>query len=216
MSLWRLGIGALTDGYRLGEIDPVDVLDETETRIAAVNPVLNAIVTLDRRGAAEAARASAARWRAGQPLGPLDGIPITVKDNIQVRGLRCTWGSRLFANHLPEADETPVARLRAGGAVILGKTNAPEFTLQGYTDNEVFGATGNPWNPDLTPGGSSGGAVAAVASGMGVVGSVPMAAAPSVGRLPIPAFTVSSQVPVSSGAVAVCLRSCVILRPWAR
>jgi aspartyl-tRNA(Asn)/glutamyl-tRNA(Gln) amidotransferase subunit A len=96
-------------------------------------------------------------------------VPLTVKDNIPVRGMRATWGSRIYADWVPDRDELPVARLRDGGAVILGKTNCPEFTLQGYTDNLVFGVTRNPWNLELTPGGSSGGAVAAVAAGLGPV-----------------------------------------------
>jgi aspartyl-tRNA(Asn)/glutamyl-tRNA(Gln) amidotransferase subunit A len=90
-----------------------------------------------------------------------------VKDSIFVQGLRATWGSRLYADHIPEFDEPPIDKLRAGGAVILGKTNVPEFTSQGYTDNALFGPTHNPYDLALTPGGSSGGAVAAVACGMG-------------------------------------------------
>ena len=130
-----------------------------------VNPRLNALVTLDAEGAARAAEESGARWRTGRPLGPLDGVPVTIKDNLHVRGLPTRWGSRALAGLVAERDELPVARLRDGGAVIFGKTNVPEFTMQGYTDNPVFGPTGNPWNPALTPGGSSGGAVALVAAG---------------------------------------------------
>lgn len=148
-------------------LSPVEALDAILARIAALNPRLNAIIALDEAGARAAARASEARWRAGTPLSPLDGVPLTVKDNIAVAGLPCTWGSPLFRDHVPERDELPVARARAGGLVILGKTNVPEFTLQGYTDNALFGPTRNPWDPALTPGGSSGGAVAAVAAGLG-------------------------------------------------
>ena len=101
----------------------------------------------------------------GRPLGPLDGVPVTIKDNLQVRGLHTSWGSRAFDGLVAERDELPVARLRNAGALIFGKSNAPEFTMQGYTDNPVYGPTGNPWNPALTPGGSSGGAAAMVASG---------------------------------------------------
>lgn len=163
--LWKLGAAALADGYRRGEFTPVDVLAQCMGRIEADNAALNAIVTLDPDGAASAAKASAERWAKGAALGPLDGVPVTVKDNIAVRGLRTTWGSRLYADHVPTIDELPIARLRAGGVVILGKTNVPEFTMQGYTDNLLFGPTRNPWNPELTPGGSSGGAVASVAAG---------------------------------------------------
>lgn len=167
MELWRLGIAETVAGYGKGLFTPEDVLDATLARIEDVNPVLNAIVTGNADEARKVARQSAERWRQRTPRSGLDGIFITVKDNIPVRGLRCTWGSRAFASYVPERDESPVAQLRGAGAGILGKTNVPEFTLQGFTDNLVFGATGNPWNPGLTPGGSSGGAVAAVASGMG-------------------------------------------------
>ena len=135
-------------------------------RTAQTNTSLNAIVTLDEEGARTAATASEKRWHAGNARGPLDGVPLTVKDNINVRGMRTTWGSRLYADFVPAVDELPVARARAAGMVILGKTNVPEFTLHGYTDNAVFGTTRNPWDLRLTPGGSSGGAVASVAVGM--------------------------------------------------
>ncbi len=163
---WREGVEALTGAFRTRSLSPVEALDICFARIERLNPLINAIVTLDREGARAAALASERRWREGRPAGPLDGVPITVKDNIPVRGMRTTWGSRLFADFVPASDELPIARLRAGGAVIVGKTNVPEFTLQGYTDNALFGPTRNPWDPRLTPGGSSGGAVAAVAAGL--------------------------------------------------
>src|SRR3954464_9546762 len=148
-------------------LSPVEALEAILARIARLNPRLNAIVALDEAGARAAARASEARWQAGTPLSPLDGVALTVKDNIAVAGLPCAWGSPIFRDFVPERDELPVARARAAGMVVLGKTNVPEFTLQGYTDNTVYGVTRNPWNLALTPGGSSGGAVAAVASGLG-------------------------------------------------
>lgn len=163
--LWRLNAAELASGYRRGEWTPPEVLEQCLARVGACNGALNAIVTLDEAGARIAAEESARRWARGAALGPLDGVPITVKDNIAVRGLRVTWGSRLYENYVAEVDELPIARLRAGGAVILGKTNVPEFTMQGYTDNALFGPTRNPWNPSLTPGGSSGGAVVSVAAG---------------------------------------------------
>ena len=162
-----LSATALAGLYARGALSPVEALEAVLTRIARINPRLNAIVVLDEAGARAAAQASAARWRDGVPLSPLDGVPITVKDNITVAGLPCAWGSPLFQGFVPERDELPVARCRAAGLVILGKTNVPEFTLQGYTDNPVYGVTRNPWNTALTPGGSSGGAVAAVAAGLG-------------------------------------------------
>lgn len=168
MNLWSLGVADTIAGYRKGDFTPQDMLDSVLARMAAVNPVLNAVVIDNEAEARQVAADSTRRWRAGTPLSELDGLFITVKDNIPVRGLRCTWGSRCYAEYVPDQDESPIANLRDAGIGILGKTNVPEFTLQGYTDNLVFGATGNPWNPALTPGGSSGGAVAAVASGIGV------------------------------------------------
>jgi len=197
--LWALSATGLAERFGTGEASPSQALAACLARLDDVNPVLNAVVTLDRDGAHQAARLSDERWRAGAPLGPLDGVPVTIKDNIPVAGLRSTWGSRLFGAWVPDTDETPVRRLREAGAVILGKTNVPEMTLQGYTSNPIFGATGNPWAPDLTPGGSSGGAVAAVGSGIGAIalatdggGSIRRPAShgglvglkPSVGRVP--------------------------------
>jgi aspartyl-tRNA(Asn)/glutamyl-tRNA(Gln) amidotransferase subunit A len=168
-ALWRQPATGLTEGYRSGAIDPQAALEAVLARRAEVDPVLNAVVTLDAEGARRAASESATRWRAGRPLSPIDGVPVTIKDNIPVAGLRSTWGSLLFGDYVPQRDELPVAKLRAAGAVIVGKSNVPEFTLQGYTDNRLFGPTRNPWDPALTPGGSSGGAVAAVAAGIAPV-----------------------------------------------
>jgi aspartyl-tRNA(Asn)/glutamyl-tRNA(Gln) amidotransferase subunit A len=162
---WTLGAVELGRRLAARELSPVELLALTRRRIERLNPALNAIVTLDEH--AEAAALESERLLAeGRPRSPLEGIPLTVKDNILVKGMRATWGSRVFADFVPEHDELPVARLRAAGAVILGKTNCPEFTLEGYTDNLIFGVTRNPWNPALTPGGSSGGAVASVAAGL--------------------------------------------------
>ncbi len=163
---WQWSATELGLAFRRGVTTPAEYLEVLQERIARLNPQLNAIVTLNPDAAAQAAE-STARLRAGQPRGPLEGVPITVKDNLLAAGLRATWGSRLFADHVPAHDELPIARLRAAGALILGKTNVPEFTLQGYTDNALFGPTRNPWDVALTPGGSSGGAVAAVAAGLG-------------------------------------------------
>jgi aspartyl-tRNA(Asn)/glutamyl-tRNA(Gln) amidotransferase subunit A len=167
MPLWKLSAADLGRAFRAGRCTPEDALDAILARVALVNPRLNAIVTLDEAGARAAARASASRFASGAPLGPLDGVPVTVKDNIAVAGLRATWGSRLFADHVATLDELPIARLRAAGAVILGKTNTPEFAMVGHTDNLLFGLTRNPWDTTRSAGGSSGGAVAAVAAGCG-------------------------------------------------
>ena len=165
--LWRLSATQLTDGYRAGEFTPVDVLDACIARMAVCQSHTNAMVMVDKSGACLTAGASRLRWARGKALGPLDGVPVTLKDNLHAAGLPTTWGSRLLHGFVARRDELPVARLRAAGAVILGKTNLPEFAMQGYTDNLVTGTSRNPWNPALTPGGSSGGAAAAVACGCG-------------------------------------------------
>ena len=167
--LWTLHATELASGYLSARFTPLDVIESVLERINGVNPLVNAVVTSDANGARRAAAESTQRYKDKAPLSAMDGVPITVKDNIKVRGMRSTWGSRLFCDYIPETDELPIARLRQAGGVIFGKTNCPEFTLQGYTDNLLFGPTRNPWNLLLTPGGSSGGAVAAVASGLGPI-----------------------------------------------
>lgn len=158
----------ITDLHRLmaaGGLSPVDLLAHYEERIARYDPTLNTIVAANPLAGADAV-ASAERYAKGEALGPLDGIPCTIKDNIPVCGMPCSWGSAILTGWIPEEEEPVVARLRAAGAVILGKTNCPEIALEGYTANATFGITRNPWNPELTPGGSSGGAVAGVAAGL--------------------------------------------------
>ena len=135
-------------------------------RIARLDPVLHAFISIDAEMALADARASDARAAAGETLGPLDGMPIAVKDCIDVAGLRCTRGSAFFADFVPPADAPVVARLRAAGAVILGKTNLHEFAFGGTTQNARFGACRNPWGIDRIPGGSSGGSAVAVAAGL--------------------------------------------------
>ncbi len=169
IDIWRQSGFELVSGYQAGQCSPVEVVEAVLARIEKINPLINAITTLDVEGALTAARASERRWHNGTALGPLDGVPITVKDNILVKDLRATWGSRVYETFTPMVDELPIARLRSAGTVILGKTNCPEFTLQGYTDNLLFGPTRNPWNLELTPGGSSGGGVSAVSAGLGPV-----------------------------------------------
>ncbi|NYE22651.1 amidase [Pigmentiphaga litoralis] len=166
---WQHSATELSLRFAAGTLTPVHALQSIADRLAAVNPLLNAVISERLADAALEAEASTARWRAGMPLSAFDGVPLTVKDNIPVQGLPCTWGSRLYAGYRPERDELAVERLRAAGMIVIGKTNVPEFTLQGYTDNLVFGATVNPWDRAMTPGGSSGGAVACVAAGIGPV-----------------------------------------------
>ncbi len=160
-------LGAL---FARGDTTPREALDAVLARLGTVQPLVNPVVAMDLVEARAAADRSTERWRGGKPLSPLDGVPMVVKDNIPVRGMPCTWGSALYRDLVPAQDELPAARLRAAGAVLMGKANVPEFTLQGFTGNKLFGVTGNPWQPALTPGGSSGGVVAAVASGIGPIG----------------------------------------------
>jgi len=149
--------------YRTGEATPVDAAEAALARIGLLDGQINAMTHINVAARAEA-EASARRWRVGRPLSPLDGAPVTVKDNLAVAGQPATFGSPAFRDFVPGRDELPVARVRAAGAVFLGKTNLPEFALEGYTDNALFGATGNPQNPALTPGGSTGGGAASVAA----------------------------------------------------
>jgi aspartyl-tRNA(Asn)/glutamyl-tRNA(Gln) amidotransferase subunit A len=163
--LWRLSAAQLAAGYRSGAFTPVDAIEACLARTAHCQPLTNAMVMVDRVGARQAAGASRLRWARGRQHGPLDGVPVSIKDNLHVAGLPTTWGSQLLKGFVARADELPVARLRAAGAVIMGKTNLPEFAMQGYTSNLMAGTSRNPWDLALTPGGSSGGAAAAVASG---------------------------------------------------
>lgn len=165
MPLWKCDAFALAERLERGQLTAVDVLEHFLERIEALNPVLNAVVCTSD-GAEADARASDSRRKAGKSLGPLDGIPILIKDNLVVRGMPATWGSRLFEGRVATHDELPVEKIRAAGIVIVGKTNVPEFTIEGFTDNDLFGLTRNPWDRSLTPGGSSGGSVAAVSAGM--------------------------------------------------
>jgi len=163
--VWSLSAAEIGRAYRSGALDPIAVLDALVERTARIDVKLNALVTRDAT-ARHQAEASWKRFVAQAPLGPLDGIPIAIKDNLLVRGVRATWGTRGLADYVPDHDELPVAKLRAAGAVIVGKTNVPEFTLEGYTANPVFGVSRNPWDARLTPGGSSGGSVAGCAAGL--------------------------------------------------
>jgi aspartyl-tRNA(Asn)/glutamyl-tRNA(Gln) amidotransferase subunit A len=159
-------IAQLAASLRGRESTAEALLDERLDRIRRLDPALNSFVFVDETGARKAARESDARLAAGAPRSDLDGVPLSIKDSILVAGMPATWGSRSLADFIPDKDELPVARLRAAGAVIVGKTNVPELTLEGYTKNDLFGVTRNPWDTRLTPGGSSGGAAASVAAGL--------------------------------------------------
>ena len=152
---------------RTGETSAIQVVQDCLARIDRLQPKLNAFVTV----CADEARAQAAaidRARAaGRALGPLAGVPVSVKDILNTKGVRTTWGSRLMETNVPAEDAVAVKRLKDAGAVIIGKTTTPEFAYKLLTDSPVSGITRNPWNTELTPGGSSGGSAVAVAAGMG-------------------------------------------------
>ncbi len=153
--------------YRARRVSPLEVTEAVLAQVDAVNPQVNAIVTLAREQALAAARAATARLRRGAALPPLFGVPVTIKDLTPTAGIRTTWGSKVYEHHVPAEDALVVQRLKAAGAIVLGKTNTPEFGAGGNTFNPVFGPTRNPWDPARSAGGSSGGAAAALATGMG-------------------------------------------------
>jgi amidase len=147
-------------------VSPVEVLDAYLAVIAALNPKLNAIVTLAADQARDAAKRAENAVMKGEPLGPLHGLPIGVKDVTPTAGIRTTFASPLFKDYVPAEDAEAVRRLKAAGAIVLAKTNTPEFGCGANTTNALFGPTRNPWNPALSPAGSSGGSAVAVAAGM--------------------------------------------------
>lgn len=167
--LFYMDAAQLAAKIRSKALSPVEVAEAHLRRIDAVNPALNAIVTPAPDVLDQARRAEEAVMK-GEPLGPLHGVPFTVKDCVDTRGLRTTRGSKLFAKHIPDADATVVTRMKRAGGVMLGKTNMPEFALWWETDNAIFGRTENPWKRGRTPGGSSGGEAASIASGMSPIG----------------------------------------------
>jgi aspartyl-tRNA(Asn)/glutamyl-tRNA(Gln) amidotransferase subunit A len=210
---WRLDATALSALLDARDTTPVELLDQALARLDALEPVLNAFTHVDRDGAMAAAKAATARQLSGSRLGPLDGIPVSVKDNIFVAGMPACWGSLLFRDFIPDRDDICVERLRAAGAVIIGKTTTPELAMLGRTDSRLSGITRSPWDPALTPGGSSGGASASVAAGITTLalgtdmgGSTRLPAAytglvgmrPSTGRIPrrfgFPATCIDFQV----------------------
>ena len=155
-----------TAAVRSREISARELLDLHLARIAERNPELNAIVSLDEERARAGARAADEALASGAEVGPLHGLPFAFKDTHAVAGWRTTYGSPLFASHVPDADELIVERVRAAGVVVVGKTNVPEFAAGSHTFNTVFGTTLNPVDPSRSAGGSSGGAACALASGM--------------------------------------------------
>ncbi|MDD5204103.1 MAG: amidase [Desulfobacterales bacterium] len=151
---------------RSGEFSAVELMEETLRRIEAVNPAINAFVALRADEAMDEARAVTERIAAGGDPGPLAGIPLAVKDMEDVESMVTSFGSVPYKNHMARGDSIQVSRLKAAGAIVVGKTNTPEFGYTGFTRNRLFGVTRNPWNLERTPGGSSGGSAAAIAAGM--------------------------------------------------
>jgi aspartyl-tRNA(Asn)/glutamyl-tRNA(Gln) amidotransferase subunit A len=199
-SLFKKPAAELANLVRSKDLSSVDLIETTLRRIEAVNPSINAFVALRADEALEEAKALAEHIAVGKDPGPLAGIPIGVKDMEDTAGMVTSFGSIPFKNNLVKSDSIQVARLKAAGAIVVGKTNTPEFGFTGFTKNRLFGVTGNPWNPDRTPGGSSGGAAAAVAgcmvplaTGSDAGGSVRIPASycgcfglkPSYGRIPL-------------------------------
>jgi Asp-tRNA(Asn)/Glu-tRNA(Gln) amidotransferase A subunit family amidase len=189
----------LSTAIRTKELSAIEVCETFLERIEQLNPQLNAYCTVTADVARTMAREAEAAVMRGDNLGLLHGVPFSLKDLTPTKGIRTTFGSKIYEHHIPTEDAIVVERLREAGGVLLGKTNTPEFGCKGLTDNAIFGTTYNPWNLERTPGGSSGGAGAAVAVGLGplaegsdLAGSVRMPASfcgvvgfkPSQGRIP--------------------------------
>jgi aspartyl-tRNA(Asn)/glutamyl-tRNA(Gln) amidotransferase subunit A len=222
--------------YRSGQASPVEAAQAALDRIARVDPVLRAFVVVDSEAALASARASTERWRAGKPLSVIDGVPASIKDLILTKGWPTRRGSATIDPQQPwDVDAPATARLREAGAVLLGKTATPEFGCKGETNSPLNGITRNPWNPAKTPGGSSGGAAAAVAAGCGPLavgtdgaGSVRIPAAfcgnvgfkPSFGRVPAyplsPFGTVAHLGPHTMSVTDAALMMNVLKAPDAR
>jgi aspartyl-tRNA(Asn)/glutamyl-tRNA(Gln) amidotransferase subunit A len=233
--LWALTASELLEGFRKKTLSPVEVTQAVLARIEQLNPKLNAFCLVSE-SALEEAKASEARWTAGQPRGLLDGVPVSIKDIILTKGWPTLRGSKTIDAKGPWNDDAPAtARLREHGAVLLGKTTTPEFGWKGVTDSPLTGITRNPWNPAKTPGGSSGGAAAAVASGMGPLavgtdggGSIRIPCSftglfgikPSFGRVPAwplsPFGTVAHVGPMTRSVTDAALMLNVLAQPDAR
>ena len=174
METWHSAL-ELAELVRRKEVKPLEILDAVLARLEAVNPTINAFCLVTADVARVAAREAEIAVVKGEPLGPLHGVPMSVKDVLPTRGLTTTGGSRLFADFVPDEDALAVGRLKAAGAVLLGKTNTAELGHKALTENPLFGITRNPWDPTLTPGGS----IRIPAAFCGVYGFKP-----SFGRVP--------------------------------
>lgn len=166
MEWLNCNVSELSNALLQRKISAVELLDASLARIGALDDALQAFITLDPEGARRAAYAADAQLASGVVDKPLLGVPVAIKDVTRTKGLRTTQGSRLFADCVPDADEESVARLRQAGAIIIGKTNTPEFAFGAVCTNPLRGPTCNPWDTRLTSGGSSGGSAVAVTTGM--------------------------------------------------
>ncbi len=156
----------LAKAIRVRQVSSTEVIEAYLSQIAQYNPGLNAIVTLDAENAIAQSKAADRALALGQNWGPLHGVPVTIKDTLETKGLRTTSSYQPLANYIPKQDATAVARLRAAGAIILGKTNTPQLADNFQTNSPLFGRTNNPWNHEYTPGGSTGGGASAIAAGL--------------------------------------------------
>lgn len=162
----NMSVFEMVSAIKTRRLSPVEIMDAVLSRIERLNPIVNSYCTLVAESARQQAVQAEMAVTRGERLGPLHGVPVSIKDLIFTRGIRTTGGSRLYENFIPQEDAVVVERLKAAGAIVVGKTNTAEFGWVAITDNKLFGATRNPWNLERTPGGSSGGAAAAVALGM--------------------------------------------------
>src|SRR5882724_1051337 len=153
--------------YRKGKASPVETMKAVLARAAKVGPQINAFTRIDGREALKAARASERRWKKGEPLSALDGVPVSIKELVRVKGWPASMGSKLTDKAPADADAPAVARLREAGAIVFAQSTSSEYGHKGVTDSPLHGISRNPWNTERTPGGSSGGAGAAVAAGLG-------------------------------------------------
>ena len=165
MELHELSATEAVGMLKRGEVSPLELVDAAIARTEATNAAVNAIVTPCYERARAHARRLMKERREERPAHSLHGLPIAVKDNTDVEGVRCTYGSRIYAERIAPASDLVVRRLEANGAIVIGKTNLPEFAAGGNTFNDVFGATRNPWDTRMTPSGSSGGSASALACG---------------------------------------------------
>jgi amidase len=156
----------LAEKIRSKQVSPVEVMDAFIERIEQVNPKINAFCTLATDKAREEAIQAEKKIMRNEEVGPLHGLPVGIKDLTNTAGIRTTLGSKAFSDNVPQKDALLVKRIKQAGGIIIGKTNTPEFGHKGTTDNDLFGTSVNPWNVEMTPGGSSGGSAAAVAAGL--------------------------------------------------